>query len=184
MVYGSEMRCTRPLARILSAALWALVLGAILQGCGYHLKGSTQTLSSLPPTLVKGDESTALNGEVRQVLRNMKTPVVDDVSQAVLVINLSPEKKERRILSVNASGRAEEYELIYSFVYDVTDAKGKVLVNSQVIRQILAIQFDETQVNSIVSESEQLYDDMRRSAVRDLARRLQKFSDMGGTDIQ
>ncbi len=171
---------TRRYAYVLRLILWALILGVMLQACGYRLKGSAGPLSSLPPTLVRGDESSALNNQVRQILRDMKTPVVDDVSQAVLVINLSPEKKERRVLSVNASGRAEEYELIYSFIYGVTDPKGKVLVNEQVIRQVLAIQFDETQVNSIVSESEQLFNDMRRSAVRDLARRLQKFSDMRG----
>ena len=161
--------------------LLLMLLATLPQGCGYHLRGSTGPLASLPPTLVKGDESTALNDEVRQVLRDMKTPVVDGIEQAALVVSLSSEKKQRRVLSVNASGRAEEYELIYSFVYGVADAKGKTLVSNQTIQQVLAIQFDETQVNSIVSESEQLYDDMRRSAVRDLARRLQKFNGLSGT---
>ena len=149
----------------------------MIQACGYHLKGATGPLSPLPTTMVVGSENTPLNAQVLQVLKDMETPVVNEKSLATLILNLSSENKSRRVLSVNSEGKAEEYELIYSFTYGVTDNKDKVIVNNQVIRRLMAIQFDSEQVNSIVSEAAALFLDMRQDAVQDLARRLQRFSE-------
>ncbi len=163
--------------RFYALLLMVVVLGFMLQACGYHLKGAMGPLSPLPPTMVVGSENTPLNSQMLQVLKDMETPIVNEKSLATLILNLSSESKARRVLSVNSEGKAEEYELNYSFTYSVTDNKNKILVSNQIIRRLLAIQFNSEQVNSIVSEAEQLFQDMRQAAVQDLARRLQRFSD-------
>ncbi|MFQ5488685.1 MAG: LPS assembly lipoprotein LptE [Gammaproteobacteria bacterium] len=154
------------------ARLAAGLLLLLLAGCGYHLRGSQGKMTVLPPIHVGGDQSTPLYGALRQSLRDTGTPLVAR-EQAQLLLNLLGENRERRVLSVSGAAKVQEYELIYSVTFELMDRAGKPLLARQTIRKVRDIRFDETAVNSLVSESEQLYSDMRTALVREIMRRLQ-----------
>lgn len=52
---------------------------------------------------------------------------------ADLLIKIYNEKSDRRILSLNASGAANDFELDYDFNFDVLDLKRKVLATNQMV---------------------------------------------------
>ena len=52
---------------------------------------------------------------------------------ADLLIKIYNEKNDRRILSLNASGAANDFELDYDFNFDVLDLKRKVLATNQMV---------------------------------------------------
>lgn len=163
------------LARRQGARLAVGILLLLLVGCGYHLRGSQGTMTALPPIHLSGDQSTPLYGALRQSLQDVGTPLVAR-EQARLVLNLLGEKRDRRVLSVSGAAKVQEYELIYSVAFELTDRSGKPLLARQTIRKVRDVRFDETAVNSLVSESEQLYGDMRAAVVREIMRRLQAAS--------
>ncbi len=148
------------------------LLALLLVGCGYHLRGYQGAMTALPPIYVGGDQSTPLYGALRQALRDTGTPLVAR-EQAQLVLNLLGENRERRVLSVSGAAKVQEYELIYSVAFEVMDRAGKPLLARQTIRKVRDIRFDETAVNSLVSESGQLYSDMRKALLNEIMRRLQ-----------
>lgn len=152
--------------------LAAAILLLLLAGCGYHLRGSQEKMAALPPVHVGGDQSVPLYGALRQSLQDSGTPLVAE-EEAQLLLNLLSENRDRRVLSVSGAAKVQEYELIYSATFELTDRAGKPLLPRQTIRKVRDVRFDETAVNSLVSESRQLYNDMRAEVVRAIMRRVQ-----------
>ena len=139
--------------------------------CGYHLRGSQGVVAPLPPLHLAGDLSAPFYGALRQALEESATPLVAR-GQARAVLKLLGERRERRVLSVGGAAKVQEYELSYSVSFELTDAAGHALLPPQTLRKLRDVRFDETAVNSLVSESEQLYDDMGVELARELLRRL------------
>ncbi len=148
-------------------------LALLLAGCGYHLRGTQGVTAALPPLHLGGDRSIPLYEILRRALEETGTPLVARES-AQLVLVLLGEQRDRRVLSVAATGtEVQEYELIYSATFEAYDAAGRPLLTPQTVRRTRDIRFDKTAVNTLVSESEQLYRDMRLAAGREILRRLQ-----------
>lgn len=165
-------------SRFLVPALFTCCSLLFLGGCGYHLRGfqGGGAAAPLPLTFIQGDQSVPLYGELRQALRATGTLVVAEQSQAELTVRIHSATRRRRVLSVSLGGKVQEYELIYTVVFDVIDRHGAILLDRQTVRRIRDFKFQETAVNAIESESEQLYRDMRRDVVRDMLRRLQSLA--------
>jgi LPS-assembly lipoprotein len=145
-----------------------LLLGA----CGFHLRGNLPDQVQLPPTYLAGNDG-PLKQELRHYLTVAGAPVVDSEKDAQLVIDLLGEGVQRRVLSVDASGRVNEYEADYSATYSVTRAGGKVVIPAETLDQQRSYTFDQSEVLAKDQEQERLVQDMRRDAVRRMMLRLQ-----------
>jgi outer membrane lipopolysaccharide assembly protein LptE/RlpB len=103
-------------------ALAALAL-LCLAGCGFQLRGT----ASLPfetlymrPTATPG---VALDLK-RNILSGTHTALVDDPKKADAILELTPDIREKVILSLAATGRVREYQLRYRVSFRVHDGKG------------------------------------------------------------
>lgn len=148
-----------------------LSVAGLLGGCGFQLRGSV----ALPfeTLLVTGADNTPFAIDLRRGLRaSRRVEVVDDPARAQAVLQVTGLTQERRILSLSAAGRVQEYQLIYRVSFRVHDGRGQELlpVNDIVLRR--DITFNDSQVLAKEQEEILLVRDMQNDAVQQVLRRL------------
>jgi LPS-assembly lipoprotein len=152
-------------------AAFALVLAALLAGCGFQMRGTAdlpfETLY-MPPANVPG---IALDLK-RNIQAGTRTTVVDDAKKADAVLEFSQEVRDRLILSLAASGRVREYQLRYLVAFRVHDGKGGEFVPPSTVTLTRDITFNDSDVLSKQTEEQLLYRDMQFDMVQQIMRRL------------
>lgn len=151
--------------------VWITVLAAVLllQGCGFHLRGTLEGSADMPLTYVQGS---AAPGGIRTAL-SRADKITGNIDQAEAVLNVVSEKFDRRVLSVDSNGRVSEYEIFYAVDFTVQDKTGKQLIGPQTVSLVRDYRFDETQVLGKDTEEAGLRQDMVRDAAQQILRRLQ-----------
>jgi LPS-assembly lipoprotein len=152
------------------ALCFLLFFLSLMGGCGLHLRGSRGEFKSIPPIYVAGQDPAVI--PLRQFLRVGGTTVVDDRTQAQIVLTILDARRERRVLSVGTTGRVAEYELKYELPFYADDDRGRRLMDVQTVSQTRRFQFSETDVVAKANEEDYLFRDMQRSAVMDIVRRI------------
>lgn len=152
--------------------LFTLLLLISLTACGFHLRGSVQ----LPPALAAinvqdAKPATDIAPTLRNALKNAGTQISDSAS---MVLQLKAEQYGKRVLSVDSSGRAQEYGLSYTVRFSLKGDKGAVWLAEESVTQTRDLRFDANAVLGTGSEESQLKAEMRRDAVSQILRRLQK----------
>jgi LPS-assembly lipoprotein len=154
----------------------------LIAGCGFHLRGSQDLSADLPELQLSGINKHSELG--RDLIRTLTSSKVNVVDESTTVLNITQNNISKRVLSVDSSGRANQYELIYKLgfvlqkkVQDTNDAKYRLveLVKPQTITEKREFLFDANLVLAKSSEENKLNHDMRQSALIQLLRRL-KFS--------
>ena len=161
------------------ARLWLFLLALAVTGCGFHLRGSVE----LPPALAAmtvqdANPATDIAPELRSALKSAGTQVSDS---APMLLQLKAERYGKRVLSVDSSGRAQEYGLSYTVGFllkgKATEGEGEtVWLAEESVTQTRDLRFDASAVLGSGSEEVQLKAEMRRDAVSQILRRLQKVS--------
>ena len=160
-----------PGARRTLACTAALMLASLLSACGFQLRGGT----ALPfeTLMVTGADNTPFAIDLRRGLRaSRRVEVVDELARAQAVLQVTGLSQERRILSLSAAGRVQEYQLIYRVSFRVHDGRGKELLplNDIVLRR--DITYNDSQVLAKEQEEILLVRDMQNDAVQQVLRRL------------
>lgn len=158
-------------------AVLALGLTVLLSACGFHLRGSNGSFMLPFATMYIGlpDSSPLAIGLKRYIRAIGSTEVVDtkDGADAVLEVLSDPERnRTKTILSLNTSGRVQEYQLGYSINFRVVDKAGNQLLAPTTISLVRPITFDDRQVLAKETEEAALYRDMRNDLVQQIMRRL------------
>jgi len=148
----------------------------VLEGCGFRLRGSIGGELALPSLYIQSSGNNLFVGELRQALGNTQTTVVSERRAAALILGVGAERLDRRVLTVDASGRVQEYELHYAVSFAVNDASARSVLGSQTLSERRSFAFTGEDVLAKEAEEAQLYQDMRRSAVRSAMRRLQALN--------
>lgn len=161
---------------MLGRTAWKLVsvgmlVGVLLSGCGFHLRGSQLGVQSLPPLYIKGEDLTGVD-VIYRVMRQYGVAVVGRAEEATLVLDLTSEKRERRVLSVNTAGKVQEYELHYELVFTVEDDKGAILMQEQRISLLRDFDYSGDDVLAKESEAESLYRVMQEDAAGQIITRM------------
>jgi LPS-assembly lipoprotein len=143
----------------------------LLTACGFHLRGAVQ----LPPELselavVDARPATDIAPELRRGLKNTGVQVSDSATR---VLQLKAEQYGKRVLSVDKSGRAQEYGLSYTVRFALTGAAGAVWLPEAAVTQTRDLRFDAAAVLGTEGEERQLKAEMRQEAVLQILRRLQ-----------
>jgi LPS-assembly lipoprotein len=141
------------------------------------LRGAVQ----LPPELAEmalrdATPSTDISSELRRALLNEKIRLSDT---APLVLQLTSERYGKRVLSVDSSGRAQEYGLSYAVGFSLKreapeGEAGEQWLAPQTVTVTRDLRFDANAVLGTANEETQLKADMRRNAVLQILQRLQK----------
>jgi LPS-assembly lipoprotein len=143
----------------------------LLTGCGFHLRGSVELPPELSEISVKG-RTTDIAPELSSGLKNAGVQVSDS---APMVLQLKAEKYGKRVLSVDSTGRAQEYGLSYTVRFSLKDEGkgGAVWISETSITQTRDLRFDATAVLGTANEETLLKTEMRRDAVSQILRQLQ-----------
>lgn len=161
-----------------------MTIAASLHACGFQLRGSIDISEDISPIYIAQNNVFDLAREIKLLLAMNEIEVVEDAKQSKAQLTLLNEEKSRRVLSVDGSGRAREYLLIYkvNFVIKAKQSETSAIENSEAknnqdsvsIRRNLL--FDPDAVLAVTNEAEILYNDMRRDAARLILLKLQAHS--------
>ena len=146
---------------------------ALLTGCGFRLRGSIELPAELTEVAIEGARP---DGDLGIALRNgfarVGGRVVDSAEIARSVLVITRDSSDRRVLSVDSIGQANEYELAYTLGFRLDDPDG----NNRVVQQSISLRrqyrFDPTQTLAKADEEVRLVREMREEAVRQMLRRL------------
>ena len=117
-----------------------------------------------------GDIDESENSEDKATIDRIKAAKVRKLAQARL--EQTNEFRGTRIVSINAQGKPEEYELSLSFTFRLVTAKDQVLLPDTTLYALRSMPFDDRVVQAKEGEAATLFKDMQRSLVARILRRI------------
>ncbi len=151
-----------------------LILALLLQGCGFHLRGSVALPSVMQSVHLAGTATTStLAQSITALLRANGARLVSSTTEATARLEILGEKQDRRILALSAAGSVSEYELNYQVSFRLSDAKAKELMGEQSIGLTMNYRFDPNNALAMADEESKLQNEMVRRAAEQILRRIQ-----------
>jgi LPS-assembly lipoprotein len=178
-IAGASQRCADILARRArtARASWrrfvlpflALVLGTVLVGCGWHLAGVASGETPLGKVFVRGEggAAKAIRGSLRYVSGATLVDVPNDAEVQIVVLR---EGAARRIVALSGTGRAREFEIIYTVQFVVRDVQ-RTLIEPNDIELRNQVSYDDSVALAKEQEIETLVQNMQRDAATQIIRR-------------
>ena len=109
-----------------------LIILIMLQGCGFHLRGSANLPTSINPLIINGlRQFDDLRIELVQILTSNGIQVTEERKEANAMLNITGHKVKSRTLSVDRKGKVIEIEISESAQFDMIDPSKKTLVPTQ-----------------------------------------------------
>ena len=143
--------------------LFILIFLLSVSGCGFQLRGAVKLPAELQPLYLYNAGDDELAHQLSVLLRENNTVLAADKQQAASRLKIVNQNRTRRVLSVDSSGRAREYELHYSVLYQL---KGQHVDAENVVKLQRVLTFDPDSVLGASSEEQTLYHDMQMDAAR------------------
>jgi len=150
-----------------------LVLLLAVQGCGFHLRGVAELPPSVTGIFIEQQNAPLITETLSRAFTEQELPLVEDKTKAQVIVRVSQERYQRRILSVNAEGKVQEYELDYAVNLQILDDQGQPLVSAQTLSLMRDLRYDSAQVLAMTSEEQSLKNEMLTDAAQQIIRRLQ-----------
>jgi LPS-assembly lipoprotein len=152
----------------------ALLVAALVAGCGFKLRGSDGSYNMPFHSIYVGfPDTSGLGTELKRNLRaGDRVVIADRPEDAEASVQVVSESRGRQILSLNNLGRVREYLLTYTLSFQVVDTKGAVLLPPTVISLHRNLAFNEQQVLAKEAEANLLYRDMQSDLVQQIIRRV------------
>jgi LPS-assembly lipoprotein len=144
---------------------------ALLQACGFHLRGKIDLPERLTSFHVSGDDP-ELVGELQDALEFSGAEIADSKEAASAVLDLINVAFLREVRSVDNRGLATSYDLKYRVRFKIEENNGEVLLNETTITLSRFLDFDSNQILQAEEEQEFLREDMQRDMVQRIMQRL------------
>jgi LPS-assembly lipoprotein len=154
-------------------SVFTLLLLLSASACGFQLRGAVELPAVLQPVYLYGAGEEELAHQLAVLLKENNTVLADAEAQAASRLKIVSQKQTRRILSVDSRGRAREYELNYSVLYQLSSEHINA-DNVVKLRRVLA--FDPDNVLGASNEEQTLYRDMQRDAARLILQQLEAMT--------
>ena len=170
----------RIFSRSLSLLMSFLLATLTLSACGFHLRGADKIefapmLSVLRVTVADDPQlNNLLVTAMKQALRTQTTIQVQDSGDAPQLV-LYGEHSGSQVLSVEKTGKVDEYLLTYEVSFRLADVRGNILAEPQTVRLQRDHVFDRLNVLAKEKEEQDLRRNMREDAVRQILRRLSRI---------
>jgi LPS-assembly lipoprotein len=147
----------------------------LLAGCGFQLRGTGQAVTwpeQLQQLQLRFDGS--VDSDFRASLRNslIDRYGVEIVKEGVAQLVISGVARDRRVLSLSATGKVSEYLLRFQVSFAVVNATGDPLIKRQTVRLQRDFSFDNTNILAKEVEERRLSEQMQNDAVRRILRRM------------
>lgn len=156
-----------------AAALVLALALTLLAGCGFQPRGESGGLADLPnPLYISGLRPySPLHRELSAQLANHGV-ALSETPDGVARLSVHQHYADSRLLSVDSSNKAVEYELEEALRFSLFDAAQTKQIDEQTVH-VLRIQYRPRQaILAAEREAELLRDDMRRELVQKLLQRL------------
>ena len=145
----------------------------LMAGCGFHLRGSVALPPSLSSVYVEQQQAPLMAEALARAFTEQQLSPVEEKTQAQVVLKVSGEHYQRRVLSVGASGNVQEYELHYTVKLAILNANAEPLADPQTLDLRRELRYDSSEVVAKVGEEQQLKTEMIADGARQIIRRLQ-----------
>lgn len=154
--------------------LMMICLLLLTTACGFHLRGSQTTDFDIANIYINPSSAPKLSKEVKSQLSGSGVTMANSAKDAAYVITLKEERFDKSVLSVSAAtGKVEEYQIVYNAKMDAAQPDGKSIVENDRISIMRDFTFDENAVLGKFSEEGLVQEDLIRSAASQVLRRLQ-----------
>ena len=150
----------------------ALLLAAIVAGCGFQLRGANSNLPYKTLYIALPETADVRIWLQRYIRATGQTTLVDSPKDADAVFQQLQDGRIKTILSVNAQGRVTEYRLQLDYRFRVVDATGRELVAPNDINLSRDITFSDSNILAKDLEEGLLWRDMNNDLVSQIVRRL------------
>lgn len=161
-----------PAPRFWGLAGLMILLSVVLTACGFHLKG----VAPLPFDTIYTNitDNSVFGANLRRTLSasSPQTRFVERPQDAEAILQQLSHSRNQREISINAKGQVEEYELQLTFVFELLDAKGRVILPPTTLNVIREVPYDAEAVQAKDSEIEMIFRDMEQSLINRIVRRL------------
>ena len=135
-----------------------MIMMSAITSCGYTMRGSL----NLPPSLEKISVYSATYSElvnsINSTIINSGITATSSNNKDLYRIVILSEKLNRRQLSMNITGRVNEYELIYEVRYEINSPEQKNLSDSIILYRDYS--FDENNVMGNSDREDNIHEEM------------------------
>jgi LPS-assembly lipoprotein len=140
-------------------------MALLLSACGYHLRGALELPAGLKNVYLEGG-SAQLREQFKRTMETSSVPLASSPETAGLIVKIYGEDSQRRALSLNAQGTANDFELGYRFDYELVDSKNKVLMPREPVE--IKREYFNDQLAVIAKDNEEalIRNEMYQQAVR------------------
>ncbi|MCV6638587.1 LPS assembly lipoprotein LptE [Candidatus Albibeggiatoa sp. nov. NOAA] len=147
-----------------------------LASCGFQLRGSMSY--GIENVYIQSEAADILASQVKQYLTGQSNiTVVTSPKKADIIVSLSNQKLERRVLTISAvSGRLEEIELNFQATVEMRQPDDTILLEEQKLTYIRDYSFNEKAVLAMGAEEETLRRELLQEASLQVLRMLQIVS--------
>lgn len=152
--------------------LACVLLLAVLAACGFRLKGTSPLPFNTLYTNIA--ENSAFGADLRRLIvaTSPNTRFVSDVTEAEARLTQISMQQSMREISISPEGTVEEYELNLVFVFQLTDAQGRVLLPRTTLQTRREVPYDPDALQAKQGEIGSLFQEMQRSLIDRIVRRL------------
>ena len=178
---STQQRWGRLSAMLLGSVAVASIL--LLSGCGFKMQGVTpMPFSSLAITIPQNSQ---FGADVRRAIRAASPDTTIIELAAVKPVGTAQTKnlpqarleqvaevRQQRVVSLNAQGKPEEFELTLSYTFRLVNAKNQIVLPDTTLFAARSMPFDDRVVQAKEGEAATLYKDMQRSLVARMMRRI------------
>ena len=159
-----------------------LLILSLLSACGFHLRSAYQLPAAMQMTYIEAPrpESEFVRA-LKRGLRASGIQLVNQGSDNAAVFSLLKENRSKRIVSVDARGRAREYTLSYKIVFKISAPDSDFHIKEQQVQIERDFVFDTEDVLGNSREESRMYAEMQQDLVRLVLLRLQSMKAHEGT---
>ena len=138
--------------------IYHLILSLALVSCGYSMRGNINLPDDIRTVSLTSESYSLLLNLIAENLKNSDITVTDSKNKDLYRINILSESFKRRQLSLNASGRVNEYEIIYDLSFEINPPNIKSDVETITLYRDYS--FDENNIMGNSDREEQIQKEM------------------------
>ena len=139
------------------------VLAALLGGCGFHLRESTNL--EFDTIALQGQGGPLMDLLRRRILATTATRIVADPKQAQAVFTLLSDASAQTPTAFNADGTVAQYALSETARFQLTAPGGHVYIAPTTIKRTSMLSYSTSATLAKANEADLLYAGMRRELV-------------------
>ncbi len=170
----SQYLLTASYFRYMQHSIIGLLVLMLLSGCGFKLRGAYELPQAMQLTYIESvQNNSTLTRSLVRALKASDIKIAQQAADDIAVLTLFKENRSKRIVSVDARGRAREYTLTYAISFQVKAVDADFEIESQEVRIDRDFVFDTEDVLGNSREESKLYEEMQQDLIRLILLRLQ-----------